>query len=176
VSEFSKDDSDYNIITLGTYKNNTLLKSLNDKLYFSYTSDGSKFNSNEQLILSDHYAGKIAMLQLLESPFATNRGVLAVTGVDEDTLSYVEELMRDYKLRYSLSKDCVIVDGDLETKAFQFITKVTKLEEPSVIGSLSQNKKSIVFTVLATSVMLMLLIAITIMLIRIRIYNKKKED
>jgi hypothetical protein len=84
--------------------------------------------------------------------------------------------MRDYKLLYSLSKDCVIVDGDLETKAFQFITKVTKLEEPSVIGSLSQNKKSIVFTVLATSVMLMLLIAITIMLIRIRIYNKKKED
>jgi hypothetical protein len=175
-SEFSTEDADYNIITLGTYNNNTLIQTLNDKLYFSYSSDGSKFNSNEQLILSDNYAGQIAVMQLLESPFATNRGVLAVTGIDDDTLSYIDELMRDYDMRFSLSKDCVVVDSDLDTKAFQFITKATEVEQPGIIGTLAQNKRSIIFTVVATSVMLMLLIAVVIMLIRIRIYHKKKDD
>ncbi len=176
ASEFSEEEADYNIITIGTYNNNSLVQSLNDKLYFSYSSNGSTFNSNEQLILSDNYAGQIAIMQLLESPFASNRGVLAVTGIDENTLLNVEEFMRDYKLRYSLSKDCVVIDSDLETKSFQFINKVADMTQPNVIESLVKNKQSLIFTVVATSVMLMLFISVVIMLIRMRIYHKKKDD
>lgn len=176
ASEFSEDDSDYNIITIGNYSSNSLISKLNDKLYFSYSTDGTKFNSNEQLILSDNYAGKIAIMQLLESPFASNRGILAVTGIDEDTLSYVENFMRNYKLRYSLSKDCVVIDSDLESKAFQFINKLPDVNQPSIVESLTTNKQSFILTIVATSVMLMLFIAIIIMLIRIRMYHRKKDD
>ena len=84
--------------------------------------------------------------------------------------------MRDYKKRYSLSKDCVVMDEDLDTKAFQFITNSATVEEPTALGKLAQNKQSLLFTVVATSVMLMLLIAVVIMLIRIRMYHRKKDD
>lgn len=176
ASEFSEKDADYNIITVGTWKNNVLLQKLNDSLHFSYDDTGSRFMSNEQLILSENYAGGIAIMQLLESPYAENRGVLAVTGASEETLSYVEKFMRDQELRFSLTKDCVIMDADLDTKAYQFITAMDAVEEPTLAGSLAQNKQSLLFTVVATSVMLMLLIAVIIILIRIKMYHRKKDD
>ncbi|WP_099468397.1 cellulose biosynthesis cyclic di-GMP-binding regulatory protein BcsB [Konateibacter massiliensis] len=175
-SEFDENDADYNIVTVGNYNNNSLLRTLNDKLYFSYSSDGSKFNSNEQLILSDNYAGEIAILQLLESPFASNRGILAVTSIEDDMLSNVQEFMRNYKLRYSLSKDCVVIDSDLDSKSFQFIKAATDVQEPSLIKRLVENKQSLVFTVVATSVMIMIFIAVIIILIRVRMYHRKKDE
>ncbi|BCN29941.1 cellulose biosynthesis cyclic di-GMP-binding regulatory protein BcsB [Anaeromicropila herbilytica] len=177
-SEFSKKDSDYNIITAGTYNDNKVIKSMNNKLHFSYTKDGNKFNSNEQLILSDSYAGEIAIMQLLESPFANNRGVLAITATNKDSLSYVDKFMRSSKKRLSLSKDCAIIDHDLKLKTYQFINKVDKVKEPTVIGTLMQHKQSLLFTIISTSVMVMLLIAVIIILIRIRMYYQKngKED
>ena len=175
ASEFSEEDADYNIIVAGTYGNNTMLRLLNKNLYFPYDEGGQHFLSNEQLILSDDYAGNIAIMQLLESPFASNRGVLAVTGINNQTLSFVEEFMRDYDMRYSLTKDCVVIDSDLDTKAFKFITAVADVEEPGAIGSLTQNKQSLLFTIVATSVMLMLLIAVVIILIRIKMYHKKND-
>lgn len=176
ANEFSEKDADYNIITIGSFNSNSLLHSLNDKLYFSYDKDGTKFTSNEQLILSDNYAQQIAILQLLESPYASNRGVLAITGANDESLSYVLEFMRNHKLRFSLSKDCVVIDKDLETKSFQFIKTVADMKKPSVINSIVKNKQSLIFTVVATSVMLMLFISVVIMLIRIRIYHKKKDE
>lgn len=176
VNEFSEKDADYNIITVGNYKSNSLIQSLNDKLYFSYNEDGSRFESNEQLILSDNYSAQISILQLLQSPFASNRGVLAVTGINDESLSYVLEFMRNHKLRFSLSKDCVVIDSDLDIKSFQFIKAMTDMKNPSVINRIVKNKQSVIFTVVATSVMLMLFISVVIMLIRIRIYHRKKED
>ncbi len=176
ASEFSESDSDYNIITTGTYQNNGLLRNLNNYLYFAYESNGKRFASNEKLILSDSYAGDIAILQLLESPYASNRGVLAVTGIDEDTLSTVTEFMRDAKTRRSLSKDCVLIDQEFETKAYQFISTLMDNQEPTLADGIMSNKQSLIFTVVATSVMLMLLIAVVLVLIRIRMYHRNRDD
>ena len=175
ASEFSKSDADYNIITAGTYENNKMMKILNESLYFPYEKDGTKFVSNEKLILSDQYAENIAIMQLLESPFASNRGVLAVTGTTNETLETVKQFMRDYDKRYSLSKDCVVIDKDFDTKAFQFISKTEDVEEPGVVDSIVKNKQSVLFTVIATSVMLMMLVAVAIILVRIRMYHKKND-
>lgn len=176
AGEFSEKDSDYNIITVGTCKSNELLQKLNDSLYFSYREDGSGFNSNEQLILSDSYAGQIAIMQLLKSPYAKNRGILAVTGATEDTLGNAEKFMRDEKLRYSLVKDCVLIDQELETRSFQFINHTVDRVNPTLSENLSQNKQSVIFTIVATSMMLMLLIAVIIILIRIRMYHRKRDE
>lgn len=175
-SEFTEADSDYNIITVGTFKNSKLIQTINDKLYFQYNSTGAKFNSNEQLILSDNYAGKIGILQLLESPFAGNRGVLAVTGANEDILTKIEGFMRNGEKRLSLSKDCVIVDPDLDTKMYQFISKIEEVKDPTLLGTLTQNKKTLLFSVMSTSIMLMLLIAVAIILIRIRMYRRRNDE
>lgn len=176
AGEFSKEDADYNIIVVGTYESNQLIQSLNQSLSFTYDESGKRFQSNEQLILSDDYAGKIAIMQLLKSPFAKNRGILAVTGSDEASLQNMESFMQNHEKRMSLSKDCVIIDADLETKAFQFISMAADDEEPGLVGSLTQNKQSLVFTVVATSVMAMLLIAVAIILIRIKMYHRKNDS
>ncbi len=174
--EFSAADADYNIITAGVYAENALLQELNPNLYFPYENEGANFASNERLILSEQYAKNIAILQLLQSPFATNRGVLAVTGVNSDTLRTVTEFMRDYEKRYSLSKDCVIIDSEFETKDYQFISTLTEEQEPTLLSGLSENQQSLIFTVVATSVMLMILIAVILVLIRIRMYHKNKDE
>lgn len=176
VSEFSESDADYNIITAGTYNGNALIKKLKDELYFAFSEDGNSFLSNEQLILSDSYAKEIAIMQLLRSPFANNRGVLAITAVEDSALGNVEDLIRDNNKRFSLTKDCVIIDNALETSAFQFMLQRSDDAEPSLIGSLTHNKQSLLFTVVATSAMLMMLIAAIIVLVRIRMYHRKKDE
>lgn len=174
--EFSTSDADYNIITAGVYAENALLRELNPNLYFPYENEGANFASNERLILSEQYSKEIAILQLLQSPFATNRGVLAVTGANAETLQTVTEFMRDYEKRYSLSKDCVIIDSEFETKDYQFISTLAEEQEPTLLSGLSENQQSLIFTVVATSVMLMILIAVILVLIRIRMYHRNKDD
>ena len=176
AGEFAESDADYNIIAAGTYSGNSFLKMLNDKLYFPYSSGGDSFESNDQLILSGDYAKSIAILQLLKSPYADDRGILVLTGASEETLDYAEAFMRDGRQRYSLSKDCVIIDEESEIRAFQFIVKSTVSQEPTLAETLDHNKQSILFTIVATSVMLMLLIAVIIILIRIKTYHKKQDE
>lgn len=176
AGEFSKEDGDYNIITAGTYEGNSLIRELNESLPFSYNSTGKSFESNGQLILSGDYAERIAILQLLQSPYGTNRGILAVTGASKESLSNVEELLRDAGQRAALTKDCVIVEENLETRAFRFIVENADRKEPTLAETVAQNKQSVLFTIVATSVMLMLLIAVIIILIRIKTYHRKKDE
>ena len=176
VGEISDSDLDYNIIVAGTYTDHAFIRKLNNSLHFQYKEDGSGFVSNEQMILTDEYAQDVAILQLMESPYAPDRGILAITSVDADALSGAEEFIRDSKKRYTLTKDCVVIDKDLDTSIFQFILARTDGAEPGFLGGLSQNKQSLLFTVVATSAMLMMLIAMIIILIRIRMYHRAKDE
>lgn len=176
VSEVSDSDMDYNIIVAGTHADNAFIRRLNDRLHFRFKEDGSGFVSNEQMILTDEYAQDIAVMQLLESPYAPDRGILAITGVNAGALSYAEDFIRDSRKRYTLTKDCVIIDRDLDASAFQFILARTDGAEPAFLGGLSQNKQSLLFTVVATAAMLMMLIAVMIVLIRIRMYHRTKGE
>ena len=102
--------------------------------------------------------------------------MLAVTGIDDQTLSTVTEFMRDSEMRYSLSKDCVLIDSEYDTKAYQFISTLADDQEPTLGEGLTSNKQSLIFTIVATSVMLMLLIAVVLVLIRIKMYHRNKDD
>lgn len=175
AGEFSREDADYNIITTGTYGSNALISQINGELNFKYTSDGTAFESNEQLILSKEYGKKIAVMQLLKSPYALNRGLLAVTGSDEGSLRSVQEYLRDSEERDKLTKDCVIIDPEFKVTAFRFIQDGTAEEEPAPMKKLVQNKRSLIFTATATAAMFMMLLAVIIILLRIGTYRKKNE-
>lgn len=175
AGEFSKEDADYNIITAGTYGGNAFLSQLGDKLDFKYNQDGTAFESNEQLILSREYGEKIGIMQLIPSPFALNRGLLAVTGSSSQSLQNVQEYLRDSKGRSQLTKDCVIIDPELNLKAFQFIRNGKTQEEPGLAEKIVKNKRTLIFTAVATSAMLMMLIAVIIILLRVRMYRRKDD-
>ncbi len=173
ASEFTKDDANYNIITVGTYVNNKFLQQINKDLSFRYSSNGDKFESNEGLILSDNYASQIAVLQLMQSPFADGRAILAVGGTDESNLSFVEELLQVKANRWNLTKDSVIIDADLNTKCYEFLNIKVSTTKPTIKNVIDENKDSIIFTVVSTAVMLILLLTVIIILIRIKTFNKK---
>lgn len=176
AGEFSAEDGKCNMIVAGTYIYNTMLRALNDYLYFPYSDSGRKFVGNEQLILSEDYADQMAILQLLESPYETNCGILAVTGVSKESMKNAEEFLRQEKLRAGLTKDCVIIGEGMEIRSFRFITKDTDTGEPTLAETFGENRQSVLFTVIATSAMLMMLIAVIIILIRIKTYHKKEDE
>lgn len=175
ASEFKKEDGDYNIITAGTFLDNSLIAQTNDNFNFRFKPDGTGFESNEQLILSRDYGGQIGIMQLIKSPYALNRGFLAVTGLSSQTMSHVQKYLRQSKHRDQLTKDCVIIAPDSSFTAFQFIQGTAAGAEPAPIEKLIQNKRSVIFTVVATSAMSMMLIAVIIILLRIRMYQKRDE-
>lgn len=174
-SEFQKDDGDYNIITVGTFLDNSLIAQINDSLSFHYTPDGTGFESNEQLILSRDYAGQIGIMQLIKSPFSLNRGLLAITGCSSESISRVQEYLRQSKKRDELKKDCVIIAPDSSITVFQFIQGTAANAEPAPMEKLVQNKRSVIFTIVATSAMSLILVAVIIILLRIRMYRKRDE-
>lgn len=176
AGEFTAEDGKCNMIVAGTYIYNTMLRALNDYLYFPYSDSGRKFAGNEQLILSEDYADQMAIMQLLESPYETNCGILAVTGISKKSMANAEEFLRQEKLRSGLTKDCVIIGEGMEIRSFRFITRDTDAGEPTLAETFGENRQSALFTVVATSAMLMMLIAVIIILIRIKTYHKKEDE
>lgn len=176
AGEFTENDGTYNIITVGTYESSGFLQAINEDLHFSYSEDGTRFESNRQLILAEDYAGDIAILQLLSSPYDGGKVILALTGTSEESLNAAAELLRDRTSSYQLNSDCVIIDENRETRAFRFTAPSKAGEELSFVQNMTQNKQSVLFTVVATSVMLMLLIAVIIILLRIRSYHRRRDD
>jgi len=175
ASEFSKEDADYNIITAGTYNNNSFLKSLNDKLYFQYNEVGDAFLSNSKLILADHYAQSTAALQILKSPFAEGRALLAICGTSNETVELALQFLGSNTKRLELAGDCVLLDKEMKLTNFTFIEKISSEGKPTFDEFLEKNKKPVIFTVVSTSGMVMLLTASIIILIRAK-KNRKKED
>lgn len=176
AGEFNEEDGDYNIITAGTRNGNAFISRIGDKLAFKFTQDGTSFESNEQLVLSRGYAGKIGIMQLLKSPYSLNRALLVLTGSNEESLKNLQEYLRDSSKREKLTKDCVIIDPDLKGTSLKFIKTGEVKEGPTLAKKLVRNRKSLVFTAVATSAMFFMLLAVIIILLRIRAYRKKNEE
>ena len=176
AGEFNTEDGDYNIITAGTLKGNAFISQINDKLAFKLAQDGASFESNEQLVLSREYAGKIGIMQLLKSPYSLNRGLLVLAGSSDDTLNNLLDYLRDSSKRDELKKDCVIIDSNQKVTALKFIKAEEAKEGPTLAEKLVRNKNSLVFTAAATSAMFLMLLAVIIILLRMRVYRKKNEE
>lgn len=161
-----------NIITLGTQENNSMIKSLNEQMYFKYNEDGTKFLSNEKLILSENYSSDIGTMQLLKSPYDNKFSILVLTAPTSTSLDYIEKFISDENLRSKLKNDCIIVDNSLEIKSYRFQEKEIEESKPTVVGRIFENKEYALFTLTATSVMLILFLSIVFILIK----NKSKDE
>jgi hypothetical protein len=173
ANEFLKEDADYNIISVGIPQNNSFISRLNEKFYFKYNTKGSEFVTNEKLILSKNYAGAIGTIQLLPSPYANERAVLILTGPNDKTLKAISHLISEEKKRWNLKDDCVIVDIEETVKTFLMQDKPLADTKPTLAKTLSENKESLLFTIISTGVMIIFFLAIVLVLIRIKVRNKK---
>lgn len=168
-----KEDKSGNLIVLGTYRDNHLIQELNPHLGFRFSDDGSRFLSNDSMVLSDGYAASVSSLQLFPSPYAEDRAVLVVGTLDDDGMENLHDFLCDSENVWKLEKDTVLVDAEQQVRAFELAEKRSSVATPILKRMMETNREAAVFTLVATGVMALLLLAVILILIRIYWRQKK---
>lgn len=175
ANEFSEQDSDYNIITAGTFQENEFLQKISKHLFFPYSTGGDAFLNSSQLVLSDNYAKSIAAFQLFKSPYSDGRAILAVCGTNDSTISIAMDFLNSVEDRGKLKGDCNLIDTTMDIKSFQFMKDTDLKTKPTVKEFVKENKQPIMFTIVAASALFMLLFAAIIILVRARKHRRNNE-
>ncbi|WP_342420639.1 cellulose biosynthesis cyclic di-GMP-binding regulatory protein BcsB [Paenibacillus sp. FSL E2-0178] len=163
---------DNNIIAIGTYKNNKVIRDNNDKLFFKYNKDGSTLLSNEKIAIEEQYGAGIGTLQLLDSPYESGRGLLAVTAVSSESYYLVSKLIASEKDRWKVYGDGVVADKDGQVNAYRFKTLSGAAKE-STVAQIIERSDVLGFVVAAV---LMITLVIVSLLLLLRKHMKKRGD
>lgn len=134
-SDFEVANKNQNIIVLGTFHDNSTIRKLNDKLYLKFNEAGNKFESNDKLYLVDDYSKNLSSIQLLPSPFASDRHLMVVTGTTKRDLMAAKEYLKDPSFTARLVGDAVVIDNDGDAQGAYFV-------EPKVDHVLSKELRS----------------------------------
>lgn len=128
--EVDERTEDSNIIAIGSEKNNTYIKSINDKLFFKYTENGESFASNEKLKLDASYGHNLGSAQLLNSDLRKpGRGVLVVTAPTAVGMDAIGEEIGSVSELYKLTGDGILVDSNKKIMDYRF------KEKPAILAT-----------------------------------------
>ncbi|WP_405105186.1 cellulose biosynthesis cyclic di-GMP-binding regulatory protein BcsB [Paenibacillus sp. FSL K6-1217] len=163
---------DNNIIAIGTFKNNKVIRDNNSKLFFKYNKDGSTLLSNEKIALDEQYGAAIGTLQLLESPYENGRGLLAVTAVSSESYFVVSKLIGSEKDRWRVYGDGVIADKDGTVNAYRFKT-LSGAAPDSLVSRVMERGDVLGFVTAAVMIVTLVVVALLLML---RKHKKKRGD
>lgn len=173
ANSVTEEDKEDNLITIGTFADNSLIRELNDKLHFQYSDTGISFRSNDVLALSDSFAREIVTMQLMSSPYTQDRAVMVVGAVDDQGIANLHSFLKDPTNLWKLEKDTVLLDSEQNIRTFELSEKQPDVSTPILEKMLDTNREAAVFTIASTAVMLLLLL--TAILILIRIYWRQKK-
>lgn len=161
---------DRNIIALGAYGSNAVLRGVNKELYFKFDESGTRLLSNEKLSLESGYGQRVGTLQLIDSPYGSGRALLAVTGAQTESAFRASALLANEQSRYRVYGDGVITDRDGNINAYRF-KLTTGQPRSSIIDTILQRNDVVNFT--AVAVLLLLLTMVSLILL-IRKHTRKR--
>lgn len=161
-----------NIIAIGSYKNNKVIRDNNDKLYFRYSKDGATLVSNEKMSIEAQYGAEIGTLQLVESPYESGRGLMAVTAVNAGDYYLASKLIASEKDKWKVYGDGVVADKDGNVSAYRFKT-VTGAKADSAIAQIVERSDVLSFVI---AVVLVVALVIVALLLLLRKHMKKRGD
>lgn len=173
-SKYPAKEQNCHVVTIGTWRSNAFIRAINEKLSFSYSVDGDRFLSNQQLLLSERYAARIGVLQLIRSPYQEGRAILCLSAADDTGLHCIDRFAAVQKNNWTLSGDAFLIDEDLETKSYRFMEEIT-VRQATLRERFEEHKDAVLFTLVSTGAMLMMLIAVLIILLRYR-RNRREEE
>lgn len=165
----------HHLIVFGTYRNNSVIRDLNESLGFSFNGDGSAYLGNSALILSDEYAREIVTLQIFESPYEAGRAVLVCSAVSEENFQRLSAFLEHDENVWALSGDTVLIDGELDLKTFNLQERLAKQDVPVLKRLLEENRESTVFAITALAVMLLLLLSVVLIFVRVYWNQRNKK-
>jgi hypothetical protein len=160
------------IIAIGSYLNNQVIRTNNDKLYFQYDKSGTGFISNEKMSIEANYGTRIGSLQLIDSPYGNGFGLLAVTGASSEYAYLASKLIGSEGTLWKVFGDGAVTDIDGQINAFRF-KKITTTEPSTVLNDVMERKDVLGFMV---AVVLVALLVILSLILLIRKYRKKRRD
>ncbi|WP_253735892.1 cellulose biosynthesis cyclic di-GMP-binding regulatory protein BcsB [Paenibacillus sp. FJAT-26967] len=159
-----------NIIAVGTYLDNKLIRDNNKNLYFKYDSAGSTFLSNEKMSIDSEYGKWIGTLQLLPSPFQSGNGFLAVTGTQAENYYLVSKLIATENSIWKVYGDGVVTDKDGNVNAHRF-KKETAAEDSSLLEDIVKRGDVVGFL---TALVLVAGLALVSLVLLVRKHRKKR--
>lgn len=160
------------IIAIGSYQNNQVIRSNNDKLYFRYDGSGKGFVSNEKMSIEANYGTRIGSLQLIDSPYGNGFGLLAVTGASSEYAYLASKLIGSEGTLWKVFGDGAVTDIDGQINAFRF-KKITTAEPSTVLSDVMDRKDVLGFMI---AVVLVALLVILSLILLLRKYRKKRRD
>lgn len=163
----AKEEKTGNLIVLGTFQDNSMIRELNSHLSFRYSDTGVRFQSNEAMILSDRYASSISTLQIFPSPYADGRAVLVVGALDDDGMQNLHDFLISAQNVWKLEKDTVLVDEAQQVRSFELAEQKGHVSTPILKKMMETNREAAVFSLVAVGAMLLMLLAVILILIRI---------
>ncbi|MEK4210641.1 cellulose biosynthesis cyclic di-GMP-binding regulatory protein BcsB [Paenibacillus odorifer] len=161
-----------NIIAIGAYKNNKVIRDQNAKLYFQYNGDGTTIRSNEKMSIEEQYGARIGTLQLIDSPFEAGRALLAVTGVSSEEYYLGSKLLATERDKWKVFGDGAIVDKDGNVSAHRFKT-ITGAAEDSVAQKIMERSDVLSFIIV---ILLVLTLVVLSLILLLRKHMKKRGD
>jgi hypothetical protein len=163
--------ADRNLIVIGTYRDNPVIRFTNEKLYFRFSGDGKRIEPNEKLSIEAGYGQTVGTLQLLDSPFGPGKAMLAVTGPTPDSYRLAAALLGSDQKRWRIWGDGVLTDKDGTVQAFRF-QQETGGEAPSVVQQILGRPDQLAFALSLVTVAVLVLVAL---LLLIRKHGKKRR-
>ena len=163
------------LIVWGTYRDNALVRELNDRMGFSFNEDGSAYQSNSRLVLSERYAIEMVTLQLMGSPYEAGRAVLVCSAAERGNFQTLSDFLSAEENLWALSGDTVLLDSDLTIRTYNLQEKSARQTEPILKQLLAENRSSTIFSLVALALMALLLMAVVLIFARTYWNQKNKK-
>ncbi len=149
-----------NVIVIGTPKNNSMIKKLNPKLYFKYSKNFNRIVSNEKLSIEQNYGKTIGTAQLLRSPYNDKRGMMVITGANDNAVYLASTQINFQSNIQQYSGDGIVVDANNTHHGYRFKKNKAIDESLTTKQLISNNTQLIIYLIIALVIILMIGIAV----------------
>lgn len=135
ASELSEKYNDYNMVVVGTPKDNKVIQDWNEYLHIQFNDAKNKFQSNEKITLLEDYNKELSSIQLITSPYNSYKRVMIITSTVDKGVRRAIKYLVDPELSVKLAGNAVIIDerGEVQYKNFEVDIEddETKIKEES---------------------------------------------
>ncbi|MDT2012261.1 cellulose biosynthesis cyclic di-GMP-binding regulatory protein BcsB [Carnobacterium divergens] len=146
------DLKNYNLILMGSPKDNPVIKSLNKELYFQYDKVGNGFVSNEKLSIESDYGKQIGTGQLIHSPYNEGSGALILTGATSESVYLASKEMASQTSVSKHSGDAFVIDKDKNSYAYRFKKSEDIGEKKTFVEKVQKNSTITIYLLAVTLV------------------------
>lgn len=163
---------DRNIIAIGTYENNPLIREHNEQLFFQYDPSSGGFISNEKMSIDADYGKRLGTLQLLHSPYQAGHGFMAVTAAGSEYYYLASKLLSSDSMKWRVYGDGVATDKDDKVHAFRFKKQAAE-QDTSLMQEVMARGDVLQFMAIGLSILVLVLASLFLLL---RKYRKKRRE